>query len=210
MSWERSAALAGFSFIALYVAAFALGIEVGASDREILAYYADSGNRAKELAAFFVIAAAGLSYLVFAVLLRSLIVREEAGTGVLAALTMASGATTTALVLAGNALSRATAFAAMDDEFKLEPNTRRLLENTGFLLFVCATLAAIVLVVSVSLAAMRCGILPRWLGWAGLPIALLLPLAIAFVGFLVLMIWVLAVSVTLLLRATDAKRMSPG
>ncbi len=71
MSWERSAALAGLWFIALYFAAFALGIEVGASDREILDYYSDSANRAKELAAFFLIAAAGLSYLVFAVLLRS-------------------------------------------------------------------------------------------------------------------------------------------
>ena len=210
MSWERSAAFAGFSFVAFYVAAFALGIEVGASDREIVDYYADSGNRAKELAAFFLIATAGLSYLLFAVLLRSLLVREEQGTGVLAALSLASGAATTALVLAGNAVSRATAFAAMDEEFELEPNTRRLLENTGFLLFVCATLAAIVLVVSVSLAALRCGILPRWLGWAGFPPALLLPLAIAFVGFLVLMIWVLAVSVTLLLRATDQERLSPG
>ncbi len=210
MSWERAAALAGVSFTALYVAAFALGIEVGVSDREILDYYSDSGNRAQEVAAFFLIAAAGLSYMVFAVLLRSLIVREEAGTGVLAALTLASGASTTVLVLAGDAISRATAFAAMDAEFDLEPNTRRVFENAGFLLFVCATLAAIVLVVSVSLAVLRCGILPRWVGWAGFPTALLLPLAIAFVGFLVLMIWVLAVSVALLRRAPRAPQALPS
>ena len=210
MSWERAAALAGLSFIALYIAAFALGIEVGASDSGILDYYSDSGNRAKELAAFFLIAAAGLSYLVFAVLLRSLIVREEAGTGVLAALTLASGVASTALVLAGNAVSSATAFAARDEEFELEPNTRRLLEDAGVLLFVCATLAAIVLVVSVSLAVLRCGILPRWLGWAGFPVALLLPLAIAFVGYLVLMVWVLAVSLALLLRAREPQPSSPG
>ena len=203
MSWERSAALAGLSFIAFYGAAFAVGIEVGASDREILDYYSDSANRAKELAAFFLIAAAGLSYLLFAALLRSLIVRQEEGTGVLAALTLGSGASTGVLVLAGNAVSRATAFAAMDEEFQLEPDTRRLLENAGFLLFVSATLAAIVLIVSVSLAVLRCGILPRWLGWAGFPVALLLPLAIAFVGFLVLIVWVLAVSVALLLRPSE-------
>jgi len=35
ISWERLAALAGVSFVVLYAAAFALGIEVGASDREI-------------------------------------------------------------------------------------------------------------------------------------------------------------------------------
>jgi len=67
-----------------------------------------------------------------------------------------------------------------------------------------------VLVVSVSLAVLRCGILPRWLGWAGFPIALLLPLAIAFVGYLVLTVWVLTVSGALLLRPPEAKRPSPG
>src|SRR5438876_12398208 len=49
ISWERLAALAGLAFVVLYVAAFALGIEVGASDREILDYYASSGHRAKEV-----------------------------------------------------------------------------------------------------------------------------------------------------------------
>jgi len=38
---------------ATIVAAFALGIEVGDSDREILDYYANSENRAKEVVAFF-------------------------------------------------------------------------------------------------------------------------------------------------------------
>ena len=44
ISWERLAALAGLAFVVLYVAAFALGIEIGDSDREILAYYANSGH----------------------------------------------------------------------------------------------------------------------------------------------------------------------
>ena len=55
ISWERLAALAGLAFVVLYVAAFALGIEVGDSDREILAYYANSGHTAKEIVAFFLI-----------------------------------------------------------------------------------------------------------------------------------------------------------
>jgi hypothetical protein len=55
-------------------------------------------------------------------------------------------------VLAGNAVSRATAYTALDDNFRLDPNTRRLFEDTGFLLFASATLAAILLVIAVSLA----------------------------------------------------------
>jgi len=76
LSWERLAALAGLAFVALYVAAFALGIEVGDSDREILAYYANSGHRAKEIVAFFLIAGAALT--VFTSALRSLIARSRA------------------------------------------------------------------------------------------------------------------------------------
>jgi hypothetical protein len=70
----------------------------------------------------------------------------------------------------------------------------------GFLLFAGATLAAIPLVVAVSLSALRYGVLPRWLGWAGLPAAALLTLGIAFVGYLVLALWVLIVSGVLAFR----------
>ena len=101
------------------------------------------------------------------------------------------------LVLAGNASSRATAFTAMDDKFRLDPNTRRLFEDTGYLLFVSGTLAAILLVVAVSLAVLRYGLLPRWLGWAGFPVAALLTLAIVFLGFLVFALWVLGISAAL-------------
>ena len=208
ISWERLAALAGVGFVALYVAAFALGIEVGPSDREILDYYGDSGNRAKEVVAFFLIAAAGLAFLLFAGSLRSLIARVEQESAMLAALAWAGGLACAVLVLAGNAVSRATAFAAMSDEFELDPNTRRLVEDVGFLLFVSGALAAIPLVVAVSLAVVRHGLLPRWLGWAGFVVAALLPLAIGFVGFLVFLVWVLAVSAALALRRRPAT--APG
>jgi uncharacterized membrane protein YdjX (TVP38/TMEM64 family) len=82
ISWERLAALAGVAFVVLYVATFALGIEVGASNRESLDPYADSGNRAKEVVAFILIAAAALASIVFAGCLRSLIARVEQGEGV--------------------------------------------------------------------------------------------------------------------------------
>lgn len=205
MSWERLAALAGLAFVILYVAAFALGIEVGPSDREILDYYGDSSHRAREVVAFFLIAGAGLAFVVFATGLRTLIARAEQETGTLAAFTWAGGITCAVLVLAGNAVSRATAFAAMSDEFQLDPNTRRLVEDVGFLLFASGALAAILLVVAVSLAALRHRVLPRWLGWAGFPAAALLTLGVAFVGFLVLAVWVLTVSAALALRRSSAR-----
>ena len=204
ISWERWAALAGVAFVALYVAAFALGIEVGNSDREILDYYGNSAHRAKEVVAFFLISSAALAFLVFASALRSLIWRAQQAPATLAALAWAGGVACGVLLLAGNAVSRATAFTSMDHEFKLDPNTRRQLEDVGFLLFVSGALAAILLVVAVSVAALRLRVLPRWLGWAGFPVAFLMPTAIGFLGFLVFALWVLTVSGALALRRSAA------
>ena len=195
--WERWAGLAGIAYVALFLVAFALGIEVGPSDREILDYYADSGHRTREVVAFFLIAAAALALILFANGLRNLIARSEGHPAPLAALSWAGGITSAALVLAGNAVSRATAFAAMGDDFQLDPNTRRLFEDAGLLLLASGAIAAILMVVAASVAALRLGVLPRWLGWAGLSAAVLLPLAVGFIGFLVLWAWVLAVSAVL-------------
>ena len=154
-SWERWAALAGLAFVVFYGAAFAMGIEVGNSDREILDYYASSSHRAKELVAFFLISAAALSLVVFANALRGRIARAEGAPPMLAPLAWAGATGCAVLILAGNALSRATAFTAMDKEFTLDPNTRRLFEDAGFLLFVAGALAAILPVVAVSIAVSR-------------------------------------------------------
>jgi hypothetical protein len=200
MKWERWVALAGVAYVALYVAAFTLGIEVGPSDREIVEHYADSSARAKEVVAFFLIAGAALAFLLFASGLRSLVARAEPETGQLASVAWASAIGYAVLTLAGNAISRAPAFAAMEDDFRLDPNTRRLFEDAGLLVLASGAIAAILLVAGVSLAALRYGILPRWLGWAGFPMAALLVTAVGFLGFLVLFVWVLSVSVTLALR----------
>jgi hypothetical protein len=160
--------------------------------------------RTKEAVAFFLIAGAALSFLVFANGLRSLIGTVEPGTRPLSALAWGGAVATATLLLAGNAVSRAPAFAAMDDELQFDPNTRRFFEDAGLLLLASGALAAIALVVAVSLAAIRYGILPRWLGWAGFAVAPVLLLGIAFVGFLGLMLWVLAVSAVLGFRRAPA------
>jgi hypothetical protein len=160
--------------------------------------------------AFFSITAAALALVLFAGALGSIIRRAEEETGMLAGLTWAGGTACAALLLAGNAVSRATAFAAMSDEFQLDPNTRRLFEDAGLLLLASGTMAAILLVGAVSLAALRHDLLPRWLGWSGFPTAALLPLAVAFLGFLVLALWVIAVSVALVFQRSSPRAERTG
>jgi hypothetical protein len=206
ISTERWAGLAGLGFVVAYLAAFAMGIEVGPSDREILDYYADSGHRAREVVALLPHRGGGT----VPVALHSGRAgrrrpRRPGGLDGRAG-RVRGGLAASVLILAGNALSRATAFSAMDAEFKLEPNTRRLFENAGFLMFVCGALAAILLTAGVAVAALRHGVLPRWLGWSSVVTAVLLPLAIGFVGFLVFLLWVLLVSGVLAFRQRDRTR----
>jgi hypothetical protein len=199
MGWERWAALGGCAFAALYIVAFTTtGIDFDdTTDRAVLAHYASSSARTKEMVAFFLISAAALSLVVFGNGLRTAISRGTDRSCPLAALAWAGTTGCATLILAGNALSRATALAAMDDNFVLNPSTRKLFENAGYLLFVSGTLAGILLVAAVAIAAFRRRTFSRRVGWVSVVAALLLPLAIIFVGFLVFLVWVVAVSVSL-------------
>lgn len=194
----RWAALGGWAFGVLYIVAFTTtGIDFDDTDKAVLGHYASSSARDKEVFAFFLIAAAALSLVVFGNGLRTAISKGASHSDSLAALAWAGTTACAALILAGNALSRATAVAAMDETFVLNPSTRKLLENAGYLLFVSGTLAAILLVGAVAIAVFRLRTLSRWVGWFSVVVAPLLTLAIIFIGFLVLLVWVLAVSVAL-------------
>ena len=195
--WERWAGIAGVAYVVLYVGAFALGIEVGNTDAEIREHYADSGARTKEAVAFFLIAGSALAFLVFAAGLRSLISLRDP---TLATLGFAGAIGYAALVLVANAVSRAAAFASMEDGFVLDLETRDYFETAGFLLFVSGTYAAILLVAATAVGALRHGVLPRWLGWFSAVVAPLLLLAIGFIGFLFLFVWALVVGAVLIRR----------
>jgi hypothetical protein len=55
----------------------------------------------------------------------------------------------------------------------------------------------------VAAAALRHGVLPRWLGWSSVITSALLPLGIGFVGFLVFLLWILLVSGVLAFRSSN-------
>lgn len=200
--WERWAGVAAIVFVVLYVVGFVIGGEPPDTDEDLMARYADSGERAKEMVAFFLIAAAALAFALFASGLRSLLARSDEQPGTLAAVAWAGGIAYATLVLAGNAISRATAAAAGDELFMLQPDTHRLFETAGFLLFVSAALAAMLLVGAVAVGALRYAVLPRWFGWTSVAAVVLLPTAIGFIGFLILFAWALAAGFALAARPT--------
>ena len=85
----------------------------------------------REVVAFFLIAAAALCLVLFSQGVRVVVDRAGPAVSSAARVAFAGGLAASVLILAGDALSRATAFSAMDAEFRPEPNNRRLFENAG-------------------------------------------------------------------------------
>lgn len=200
--WERWAPASGIVYVLLFVVAFiVVPGDIGDTDEEILAYYADSGNRAREIAAFFLIAVAALFLLWFVSTLRNRLRSVEPEPKSLSALAFGAGVASAALLVAALSLFVSVSLTIEDsDQFAVDPNLARVLENAGFLLFTGSTMVASVLVAATSVLALRTRVLPRWLGWVGLPVALVLLVAIFFFPLFVLWAWILVVSVLLIAR----------
>jgi hypothetical protein len=107
----------------------------------------------------------------------------------------------TGLYVAGVSLFAAPASLAGDSDFKLDPNSAELFSNAGYFLLVGGVMVASILVLSASTAALRTGVLPAWLGWIGLVVAVAMLFAVFFVPILVFVAWVLVVSLVMLVAA---------
>jgi hypothetical protein len=196
--WRKWAPLSGLASVVLWVVVLVLvGNGAGDLDREILAYYGDESNRQQEIASFFLLLAALLFFLWFLAELRERLVAAEGGPSYLTALAIGSGLLTTALLITANVFLAATAFATGDDDFRLDPNTHRLLSNAGYLLFVSALTISFVLILVTSVLAVRAGALPRWLGWLGFPVAVFMLVSIIFLPFFAFLGWVGLTSIAL-------------
>jgi hypothetical protein len=208
---RRWAPFSGLVFAALWVIAF-LVVRTGAgdTDEEILSYYADSGNRNKEITAFFLILAAGLFYLWFLAVLRSRLRLREGEPGTASALVLASGCVSAALFFVSAYLFSAPAWATSQDDFTLDPDTYRLITDMGYGVWVGAQFVAIIAVLSASYVALRTGAFPRWVGWIGFPVALLLLFAFAFIPFFVFLGWITLISVLMAWRPEPAEPSASG
>jgi hypothetical protein len=198
LPWTKWSPLSGLASVVLWVVVLILvGDGAGDLDREILAYYGDDSNRNQEIATFFLILAASLFFLWFLAELRQRLLAAEGGASYLTTLAFSSGLLTTALLATANVFFVATAFATGDDDFRLDPNTHRLISDVGYGLFVSALTISFVLILATSILAVRAGPLPRWLGWLGFPVAVFMLVSIIFLPFFAFLGWVGLTSIAL-------------
>jgi hypothetical protein len=194
----RWSPVSGIIFVALWIGAFvALGEGAGDTDQEIVNWYADSGNRDRNFLGFMLVGLASLALIWFAGSLRDrLRARDES---MLPSLALGAGVAAATLWLAAiSAWTTIVSSVEDEDEFTVIPDVVRAFDSLGYVLFVVAGAASSLLVFAASVVALRTGVLPKWLAWLGIPVALSLLVTFLFIPFFVLLGWVLVVSLVLL------------
>jgi len=90
--------------------------------------------------------------------------------------------------------------------FHLDPNTFRLMSDTGYEFWVSAVITGALVVWATSTVALRTGLLPRWLGWLGILVGIIQLFAIFFFPVFLYWGWILVVAILLLLRPAAPRR----
>lgn len=172
--WERFGALAGIAYVVLFLITFAVSGEgAGDTNAEITEYYADGGNRDRDISGYFLLVAAALMFLWFLAYLRVRLLRAEAEPGRLSALAFGSGVASAVLLMAAAAvfITPAGTVENAESDFVLDPNTVQIIGSLGYGLFVASVMVASLLVFATSLLAVRLLAFPRWMGYAGFVVA---------------------------------------
>ena len=192
----RWAPVSGILYVVLWaIVIFALEGDTGDSDSEILAWYADSGNRDQQLISFFLVLAASLCFVWFLSLLRGRLAEAEGTAGTKTALAFGAGLVAVTLWLIAAAVWMSISFAVDDaEEFVVDPNTDRVLGNLGYAIWFGGTTIALLVVLCVALVGLRGQLIPRWLAWVSVLVAITMLASFVFVPFLIWLAWVLVVS----------------
>jgi hypothetical protein len=196
MKLARWAPISGILYVVLWAAViFLLDSDPGDSDTDIVSWYADSGNRDRQVIAFFLVLAAGLLFLWFLSVLRGRLAQAEGTASTRTALAFGAGLVAVTLWTIAMAVWMSISFAVDDsDEFVVDPNTERLFSNFGYALWFGGTTIALLVVLCVALVGLRGELIPRWLAWVSVLVAVTMLASFAFIPFLIWLGWVLVVS----------------
>jgi hypothetical protein len=204
----RWAPLSGIVFVALWLVSIALfgNIESGDSNEKILAYYADSGHRHRDIVLLFLVLAAALFFVWFLTVLRGRLAQAQGSAGALTSAAFGAGLVSTAMWTISMALFTAPSLTREDtSKFVLDPNLFRITQDIGYAIWFSATTIAAVTVIATSIVSLKAGgLLPKWLAWLAFVVALTMLVAFFFVPFLIFLGWVLVVSIVLIWRTYQA------
>lgn len=213
--WDRLGAAGGIVFVVLLIvvqAALPSQPDLGDSSEKVTMFYLHH-HRAGLIGGILI----GLALVAFVWFLGSLTAAiREAGEGRLAAIAFGGGLLAIGMAMVGTVITTALAFRIALDS----PDMVKGLFDMQFIALTLIGFPVAVLVEATAVAALRTRILPQWYGWTGTLAALALLFsggALAHKGFyapdgayglitlFVFLVWMLATSILLILRAPAAE-----
>jgi hypothetical protein len=206
---DRVGAFAGLVFaLSLFAGVAMLDIPRNLTDQELTSWWGDAGNQTSAVVSMYLFVAAGLSFLVLLVKLRSRLLVAERGSGDLTALVVGSGVVFVAMLFVSAAARGVIGFAALspaNDEALPGPDTLRYLPQIGYAVTGTGGLLAVALTMATaSLLILRTAVFGRWLAWIGFIAAGAIVVANALLSAVLaipaLLVWALATSVALWLQ----------
>jgi Domain of unknown function (DUF4386) len=205
---QRWPALSGIVFVVLMLTGAFFVIDVPAPDastQEIAGYLADSANHTRNIVGAYLWVLGGLAFLGFVAGLRAVLRRAEGDPGTLSSLVFGAGVVFTAVWSVSAVAIAAVAYSVgLGDAPVSDPDLVRVLPQLGSLLLLLGGgFAGIVLVLATSMLTFRTRVLPRWLAWFGILVAIALVFPVTYMNILPLVAWVLFASVALLMRQDE-------
>jgi Domain of unknown function (DUF4386) len=206
---HRWTALSGIVFVVLMLtgAFFVTDVpEADASAHEIAGYLADSGNHTRNIVGAYLWVLGGLAFLGFVAGLRAVLRRAEGGPGTLSSLVFGAGVVFTAVWSVSAVTLAAVAYAVeFSDAPVSDPDIVRVLpQMAGLLLLLGGGFAGILVLLATSILVFRTGVLPRWLAWFGIVVAIALVFDVIYMNIVPLLAWVVGASIVLLRRQATA------
>jgi hypothetical protein len=199
--WERWGASLGVLGILLWVVAFIIdngSPSAGDSDAKITAWYASSSDRHREIVAFFIFIVGALCVLSFWGALRERLADAEDSPARISQLAFGAGFLSVALEIVAIALFVGPAFTVADaSPASVAPDTFRVLNDTGYLVWVSATMIGAIAVWASSAIALRRAVFPRWFAWLSVVVGLAQLFAVFFFPILLAWAWILVAGLLL-------------
>jgi len=204
-AWGRWAPLVGVGAFVLWVVGIALDPGIPdlfvASGDEWLTFV--SGNEGGILTSRLLLLVGDFLFILFLGVLRTRLYAAETGSRHWTAIAFGGGMVTAAMLI-----GTSTPVLAASGADGLEPSAAQALGVLEYAFFIGAGIAGASLLAATGVLAIRTPVLPTWLGWASLVIALLMLTIIGPIGFIAIVIglplWVLVVSILLWRRGNAA------
>jgi hypothetical protein len=199
--WAQWAPLSGIAFVALFIVGILLYRTPDHDNTavRILSFYDDKGNRAAIIISGYLLVLAGVFFFWFLSSLRERLLAAEGPPGRLTSIVHASGIVFIAMLMAAAGCFSFVAGEITFADTAVDAEIARVLPDLGWsFLLVGGAFSAIAMIDAVSVLIIRTGVMPRWVGWLGFLVAVVLLLSFLVYPVAAFLAWVGLISLVLL------------